>query len=115
MAEPDYRAMNKLANHRCEQPHTAHNTTRPVAPCLTACMPCSGVTDAKDQRTFREEHLVRQKKGLPPKEAPLLPSDRDQGHVYGKPSSLQSEEQVRISGCAPEHSCTAPDLHDRQE
>ena len=44
---------------------------------------------------------MRQKKGLPPKEAPLLPSDRDQTHVYGKPSSLQSEEQVRISGCAP--------------
>ena len=43
---------------------------------------------------------MRQPKGLPPKEAPLLPSDRDPAHVYGKPSSLKTEEEVRATGCA---------------
>ena len=71
---------------------------RALRPPISICV-CSGTISAKGMREFRGEHSIRQKKGEPPKQPPLLPSDKNKMHTYGKPSSLKTEEEVRVSGC----------------
>jgi len=69
---PDFKAMNRLA--------TMH-----------------GLTGAPEQRSFRRENPVLMKEGVPPP-APLLPSDVNPRHTYGKPPGHRNAEDHRYMG-----------------
>ena len=95
MYEQGHTTASSSGSHAAAGP-TSRAHCRPA--CTAELDACSGSISSKGMREFREDHLIRQKKGEPPKQPPLLPSDKNKMHTYGKPSSLKTEEEVRVSG-----------------